>query len=415
MGYVVWVAFNGNPESIYLATTEPAATILAPVGTSLSVRVVPFDNQARTGPSSPTSDVVLLVDATAPTQGGTPSTGGDPTNGGDPTSGDTKSGDTSSGNTKSGDPPPPEEIPFARFDLDGNGRTDLGIRDAETGWFRVSSMDGSWVIGPLQSVPVAASLQLVGAPDLDADGRADPLWQDPDSGAIEVMLSSAGGELQPIDAPATVRVVGSADYTGDGRSEIVVTDDVEQELDMWIMDGAQRISTVRISAWRGTRESLASADVDGDGLFELVTWNRVFDWILVWNLDGGSLQSKLAIDANQMPEDWVVVGAGDVDADGVEELFWRDPLTRQLYLWRLVGGTTGSLEPVTIPDSGNPEPVMVGDFDADGRVELLTQDDGRVLRLWFFDGTAVVDQSALMRLVSPWNAELVGAENPGLW
>lgn len=412
LGYMVYTEFNAQPEILYLATSEAFVTVFGPPGTTVTVRVVPFDSDVREGPSSQTSDLVRLVEDGAPPGGGDPPGGEDPPPPDDPPGGEDPPPDD-----PGDDPVPPAELPFAPQDFDGNGTADLPIRSRSDGIFRVIGvlgLDGSRNVGEMLSAHIPADLDLVGMADHDGDGTADTLWTEPDGGPLQLGLTRLGGALQTVDIAPTARVVGSGDFDGDGRGDIVVTDDGAESLELWLMDGAERLEGVHLSRWRGPRDIVASADVDGDGLVELVVYNRMLGWLSVWHLDGGRLEERVAFDASDLGEGWRVIGAGDTDGDGLAELLWLDPADGGMHVWRFLpdGGT--DLQRLAVPSWGSPRPVAMGDFDADGRSELLMRDATGAVTVWFLDGADVVDQQSVLRLVLSWDVEAVGSENPQL-
>jgi hypothetical protein len=86
------------------------------------------------------------------------------------------------------------------------------------------------------------------------------------------------------------------------------------------------------------------------------------------------------------------VGTGDFNADGNVDIVLQNDTTRSIGVWAMNGVTVISgLNVDTTPDAGW-KVVGTGDFNADGRSDIVLQNaTTRVIGVWMMDGVSVAD------------------------
>ncbi len=89
--------------------------------------------------------------------------------------------------------------------------------------------------------------------------------------------------------------------------------------------------------------------------------------------------------AHLAPGDWNIVGAGDVDGDGNDDLFWQNRALERLDAWRMAGVTIPGVIKQPIPRQY--QLAASADFNGDGRIDLLWRDAYRT-SVWIWQAEA---------------------------
>ena len=220
---------------------------------------------------------------------------------------------------------------------------------------------------------------------LSVENRAGFLRIDDNSSAL-YQVEMQNTYLQPLlllQAASAERalhaVVAPVDMNGNGKLEIIAT-----EMDT----GSAKIFEIqddgRFEVLFSFTESLwprAISDTDGDGRIEILCNALDVIFLLeqptqgqfpterIWEVQGN--WSKTIIDA---------------DADGIDEIIARDDTTDSIYVYEANGDNnhyrTAILENPTLGNNGLSANFVTGDFDGDGRIEILAGDNDSELFLY---------------------------------
>lgn len=241
---------------------------------------------------------------------------------------------------------------------------------------------------------------------------------------------------------ASARTVTS-DFNGDGKSDLVLQNASTGAVAIWLMNDGNATSLGMITPPDRNWEVVATGDLDGDGKADIVAHNRVTDAVAFWKMNGTSRTSEVTI-ATPKQKGWRVIGARDLNADGKADLILQNSLTGALATWQMDGGKLVAGHPYGRSDDcaialgnfggdalvlyspadkvlrrkftaadGNAElldrgavtgAVVAGDFNGDGKDDIVEQSASDSLRMISFGATG---NAATIRVPAGW--KLIGA------
>jgi hypothetical protein len=258
--------------------------------------------------------------------------------------------------------------------------------------------------------------------DFNGDGHSDILWRN-NSGTLTDWLATALGGYTPNAANALTsvatdwQVAGLGDFNGDGRDDILWRND-DGRISDWLGTLTGGFVDNAAVAYDAVATSWHVADVgdfNGDGRDDILWRNdsgSLTDWL--GTISGGftpNAANALAVVAT----DWQVVGTGDFDGDGRDDILWRNDDGRiTSWLGTATGGFTDNIANAYNGVSADWHVVGIGDFDGDRRDDILWRnDDGRISD-WLgtaSGGFAPNAANALFMVALDWQVAAVGDYN----
>jgi len=165
----------------------------------------------------------------------------------------------------------------------------------------------------------------------DCTASTDILWRDA-SGQLAIWFEGQPDgaafpgyhdALGPVDLSWQVK--GTGDFDGDGHSDILWRH-TSGQVAVWFMNGAAMIGEAYPggSDPGGYYHIEGVADFDGDGRSDIL-WRSAGGWLGLW--PGAVFEDAVAIGYHNVPgpvdPSWSVKGLGDFDADGRADIIWR--------------------------------------------------------------------------------------------
>jgi uncharacterized protein (DUF1800 family) len=278
----------------------------------------------------------------------------------------------------------------AVFDLNGDGRSDIVIRNPSTGVNRVLFMNGVAVTSEAPLPPLADRDYVMAAlPDLNADGRSDILWYHQSSGerlawnmnGTTVASTSAMG----LNADTDWRIAGTGALGGDTRSDVVFRHEALGQNILWIMTPTGP-NPVGLPAETDLGWRVAGvADADGDGRSD-VYWRHRDGRNRVWLMGDGVFSQSINLPSRDVT--WQIAGLGDYDLNGVADILWRHPVRGTGIIWLMSSSTiVGRSDELFITHSGDWQPELVADYNGDNKSDILwrNRNNGQ-MQVWLMDG-----------------------------
>jgi serralysin len=234
------------------------------------------------------------------------------------------------------------------------------------------------------------------------------------SGTIAASAAAGGGVQLTLQAiVADVR----NDFNGDGRSDVLWRHD-NGSFTTWLANASGGFVSNDANSWNGVPTEwriVGTGDFNGDGRDDVV-WRRNDGAFTQWLAQGnGSFTSNDAYAWTVLPNSWQVDGVGDFNADGKDDLIWRrDDGAFTTWLGQANGGfvSNDANSFTMLPTSWLVE--ATGDFNGDGRDDIAWQRSDGAFTTWLARGNGSFtsnDANSWTVLPTSWHVEGSGDFN----
>jgi hypothetical protein len=129
---------------------------------------------------------------------------------------------------------------------------------------------------------------------------------------------------------------------------------------------------------------VGTGDFNGDGRDDIL-WRSSTGQLSNWLAnENGSYTANDANAFTSVPTDWKVVGTGDFNGDGRDDILWRNSSTGQVSDWlgQSNGGFVANDANALLDVLTSWHVVDTGDYNGDGRDDVLWRNDSGQLSNW---------------------------------
>jgi sugar lactone lactonase YvrE len=337
-------------------------------------------------------------------------------------------------------------------DLNGDGKSDLILRNASTGQIDAYLMDGISVASAATLMSPGSGWSITHLADINGDGKADILWRHTDGRVAAWLMDGLSSTTSALlmGAGSGWRITHAADLNGDGKADII-WQHTDGRIAAWLMNGTTpTASGVLLGA--GTGYSISHVvDFSGDGKADIllrgadgsvVLWlvnglivvtNTVLvgggtgfsvthavdsllnsgDTQLFWkNSAGVSLSSYMNIrkyqtfDAGPIMDTgaviqnagsgWSITHTSDINGDKSADIMWQHT-DGSVAAWTTNADTRRFTNGTTIMGPGTGWSIaQIADFNGDNKSDIVWKHtDGRIA-IWQMAGFAVTGTSVIV-------------------
>lgn len=252
--------------------------------------------------------------------------------------------------------------------------------------------------------------------DMDGDGRSDLIWRDADTGTIVYWSGASSarattvritkGYNLPDDFALSRMIVNvSYGYWGDPRTHLVAQDNTGRYFDLGFnYDLGYGCTAYELMVLPVDWSMVGTGDFNADGEEEFVFRNQSDgrNMISHWGWDS-RLEQRLATVANLA---WNIVATGDFDGDGIADLLWRNSTTGQNAIWRSANAATPI--PMTAVSNLAWKIAAVGDFNGDGRSDIFWRNASTGANVIWNSGSSTTQRAVASVTNFSWNITTTG-------
>ncbi len=193
-------------------------------------------------------------------------------------------------------------------------------------------------------------------------------------------------------------------FSGNGTSDFLFRNANNGTVVVWEVTGATQNSAAVAGGAPADWTLVGTGDLNGDGRDDMV-WRHTSGGVAGWLMNGAVATSTAMIGG--APNEWQLAGIGDFNFDGRDDFIWRNSTAGAVAVW-LLNGLTSTSQAII---SGAPTSwaiTAIADFDGDGRDDILLRHTDGTLARWTTDGVTQTGSAIVGYIPTNWAFEGAG-------
>jgi VCBS repeat protein len=271
-----------------------------------------------------------------------------------------------------------------RTDFNGDKRSDILYRNSSTGQVYRFLMNGLGITDEaLAYTEPNVAWQIVADADFNGDGYTDLLYRNSATGQVFMLLFNSlgmpsGGGVIYSEPNLDWKIINTPDIDGDGKADILWWNSTTGQVYVMLMNGLSIGPSAVVYTEPNTQwKIVAVGDFAGSNKRNQLLWrNSGTGQIYLQTVTySGTFSQTGAMIYQEANLAWKIVGAGDFNGNGRDDILWRNDSTGQLFM-QLMNGTAivGGGVIYTEADLAW-KVVALGDYNGDGRADILYRND----------------------------------------
>jgi hypothetical protein len=271
-------------------------------------------------------------------------------------------------------------------DFNGDGKLDLAVANGGSNNVSVFLGKGDGTFQAAVNYAVGTGPAALAVGDFDGDGELDLAVANSGSQNVSVLLGNGDGTFQTaVDygAGSSPSSVGVGDFNGDGKLDLAVANGGSNNVSVLLGNGNGTFKAAVDYPTGSNSSSVAVGDFNGDGKLDLAVANpglgNFTDGIVSILLGNGDGTFQAAVNYPTGSTNSSSVAVGDFNGDGKLDLAVPNADIGENFIAGsvsiLLGNGDGTFQPeVSYAAGSNPSSVAVGDFNGDGRLDMVVAD-----------------------------------------
>lgn len=310
--------------------------------------------------------------------------------------------------------------PFVAFSTGRNIQSAVSGCDSVSFWSDDPALSNQIVCSVTMNADKTISVQYSSVNIGPAPSTPSIFWQNQSTVVTWSMDGTNNTGQTSLNIPSGWDVVDVGDFNKDGKSDILLFNQSTGDIFIDYVDGGTVLGGQAGGRVVGNEWKIVGlADFNNDGSPDYLWHNQAAGRLYIWYMgfddwhgiisEGGAEVSLSGGVTIPDPATWRVAGTGDFNSDGKPDILWQDQGAGDLHLWIMNGTTaTGTVYDLTGKGDLNWKVVGIGDFNKDGKPDLLWRNQATGQNeVWFMNG-AIKTGSALLDTVADTNWEIVG-------